>query len=349
MFLLTIAKRGLMISLFVGLASCGPRYAAQRAAPVPEASISTVYVATDRPLDRTGPAFGERRQPQLNYFRADVSIPPNHVPGYIEVHKGEVDPLTDFAVTGTRVYESAEQFRQKVTNASPRHETVVFVHGYNNTLSEAMYRAAQINHDFDGENPLVLFSWQSAGAAKGYVYDRDSVLIARDDLEQVLKSLTSGGNDKVFLFAHSLGAHLTMEVLRQASLKGDQRLLSRISGVVLMSPDLDIDLFKRQVASIGELPQPFMIFTVQNDKALGLSALITGKQPRLGLLGSAEEVHGLGVTVVDFTALAQNEGGNHAVPVSSPAAITVLQGLGDQARSGRGGFREYFALEAPAN
>ncbi|WP_254054661.1 alpha/beta hydrolase [Roseovarius sp. EL26] len=349
MLFLRIAKRGFMIGLFVGLASCGPRYHAQRAAPSPNATITPVYVATGRALDKTGPAFGARRTAGLNYFRADVSIPPTHTPGHIEVHKGEANADEHFVVTATRVYETAGDFRSQVMKSAPNHESIVFVHGYNNTLSEAMFRSAQIKHDFEGKDPMVLFSWQSAGSAKGYIYDRDSVMFARDDLEDLLNNLTKGKNDKVFLFAHSIGSHLAMETLRQAALRGDQRLLSRISGVVLMSPDLDIDVFKRQAAAIGELPQPFFIFTTQDDKALGLAALVTGKKPRLGLLNSTEEVEGLGVTIIDFTALEEGEGGNHAVPVSSPAAISILQGIGRQAELGTEGFSQYLALEAPLN
>ena len=346
----TIARHGLMISLVVVLAGCGPRYAAQRAAPSPNATISPVYVATSRALDKTGPAFGARRTAGLNYFKADVSIPPTHKTGHIELHKREADAEKHFVVTSTQIYDTAPEFRQQVMKNAPNRETVVFIHGYNNTLSEAMFRAAQIEHDFQAKEPMVLFSWQSAGSARGYVYDRDSVLFARDDLEGLLNTLTEGRNDKVFLFAHSIGAHLAMEALRQAALRGNKRLLSRISGVVLMSPDLDIDLFKRQAAAIGNLPKPFFIFTVQDDKALGFSALLTGKKPRLGLINSTEEIEGLGVKIVDFTALAEGgDAGNHAVPVSSPAAISILQGFKEQAKQGVGGFSEYLVLQAPLN
>jgi esterase/lipase superfamily enzyme len=94
------------------------------------------------------------------------------------------------------------------------HETLLFVHGYNNTLSEAMYRLAQIQTDFDTGMPGVLFSWPSAGDPRGYIYDRDSVLFARDDLTAVLRQLTSGPGDKVFLLAHSMGSSLVMETGR---------------------------------------------------------------------------------------------------------------------------------------
>ncbi len=323
--------------LCVGLVSaCAERDTAKRAAPHPSARIQPVYVATTRALDRTGPAFGEARPTRLNHFRADISVPPTHTVGQIEWPGKKPDARTDFVVTDTHLYRDMPEMVRAVQRAVPGRETMVFVHGYNNTLSEAMYRLAQIRADFNDGSPAVLFSWPSAGDPRGYVYDRDSVLFARDDMENLLQGLTRAPGEKVFLMAHSVGSHLTMEVLRQAALRGDRRLLNRISGVVLMSPDIDPDLFRRQAQAIGQLPQPFIIFTSKQDHALGLSALLSGRKPRLGVVDSHEEVKGLGVKVVDFSEVSDGKGLNHIVPVTSPAAVRLLKGLISQSdREGR--------------
>lgn len=339
-------RAAVLLCLSVVLAACAPRPAAQRAAPVPDARIEQVYVATQRPLDRTGPAFGASREKGVNYFRASVSIPPGHVPGKVEWPDGPPDAATDFVVTRTQVYSSPAPFIREVKSHRVANETLLFVHGYNNTLSDAMYRMAQIQADFDTGMPSVLFSWASAGDPRGYIYDRDSVLYARDDLETVLRQLTSDRGDRVLLLAHSMGAHLVMEVMRQAALRGDRRLLSRISGVVLMSPDLDPDLFRRQAEAIGDLPQPFLIFVSQQDRVLTLASFITGQKPRLGVIDGPGAVAGLPVKVIDFTALGDGEGLNHAVPATSPAAISVLRGMIGQAQSGRSAFGNYMVLKA---
>ena len=314
-------------SCLLVMAACTTRDTAMRAAPDPSGSIQPVYVATTRALDRTGPVFGEARPTTLNYFRVDVSVPPTHEVGQIEWARGTPDARTDFVVTGTQVFDGASDMARRVQRSTPGRETLVFIHGYNNTLSEAMYRLAQIRTDFNDRNPAVLFSWPSAGDPRGYVYDRDSVLFARDDLETVLQALTAAPGEKVFLMAHSVGSHLTMEVLRQAALRGDRRLLNRINGVVLMSPDIDPDLFRRQAEAIGKLPQPFIIFTSQQDRALGISALLSGRKPRLGVVNSPENVEGLDVKVVDFSEVSDGKGMNHIVPVTSPSAVSLLKGL----------------------
>lgn len=327
-----IVGRFLSVSCLIFLVACSTRDTAMRAAPDPSATIQPVYVATTRALDRTGPVFGEARPTNMNYFRVDVSVPPTHETGQIEWPKDTPDARTDFVVTDTELYGGAREMARSVQRSTPGRETLVFIHGYNNTLSEGMYRLAQIRTDFNDSNPAVLFSWPSAGDPRGYIYDRDSVLFARDDLETLLHALTATPGEKVFLMAHSVGSHLTMEVLRQAALRGDRRLLNRINGVVLMSPDIDPDLFRRQAQAIGELPQPFVIFTSQQDRALGLSAFLTGRKPRLGVVNSPENVKGLDVKVVDFSEVSDGKGLNHAVPVTSPDAVPLLKGLIAQSR-----------------
>lgn len=344
------ARRVIGLVFCLALAACTPREAAQVGAPDPEATLQPVYVATQRKLDRTGTFFGEQRPEGIRFFRNVVSIPPTHVPGHIEWPAADAaDAATGFVVTDTTIFSSAQELRAHLRARRPGNETLVFVHGYNNTLSDSMYRLAQIQHDFGTGMPGVLFSWQSAGDPRGYIYDRDSVLHARDDLEEVLNTLTAGPDEKVFLLAHSMGAHLTMEVLRQAALRGNRTLLDRISGVVLMSPDIDPDLFRRQASVIGTLPDPFLIFVSRQDRALTLAGFLTGRKTRLGVIDGSEQVADLGVTVVDFTALGDGEGLNHMIPVASPAAVSVLQGMIAQAQLPGAGFSDYLVLPAPSN
>ncbi len=328
------------------LAACTPHHAAQYGPTVPEASMQTVFVATQKALDRTGRTFGARRTGEMRYFRADISIPPTHQPGRIEWPEGPPDAATDFVVAGTDIFASDEAFLRAVKARRTGGETQVFVHGFNVTLSDGLFRLAQLREDFGVSGASVLFSWASAGDPRGYIYDRDSALYARDDLEALLQDLTDGPNDRVTLLAHSMGAHIVMEAMRQAALRGDHRLLERINAVVLMSPDIDPDVFLRQAEAIENLPDPFLIFVSQQDRALSLASFITGRKPRLGKIDSPEAVAGLPVRVIDFTALSDGEGLDHAVAVTSPTAISVLNGMIAQAAAGQSAFEDYMVLTA---
>lgn len=345
----TRALHAILFGAVLLMVACAPRPTAERGPRIEEAQIRQVYVATQRDLSRPRQTFGQPRNEQLNFFRASVSIPPVHQPGQVEWAKRSetADPARHFVVTDTKVYDRPNRFMREMKRDSTMNETMVFVHGYNNTLSDAMYRLAQIQEDFDLGMSSVLFSWLSSGDARGYIYDRDSILYARDDLEEVLKAVSAQDNGSILLVAHSMGSHLVMEVLRQAALRGDRELLSRINGVILMSPDLDPDLFRSQAEAIGKLPQPFLIFVSREDRALSLASFITGRKPRLGVIDGPEAVEGLQVQVIDFTALADGEGLNHSVPATSPAAISLLKGMFTQASTGNGRFDDYMVLKAP--
>lgn len=328
------------------LASCAPRQAAERAAPSPAASIERIFVATELNLQDLGRMFGKTRPDGLKYLHVDVSIPPTHKAGNIEWPEGPADADTDFVITDTKVYRGASGMLGAMRRSAPGRETFVYVHGYNNTFSDAVYRFAQIRADFDMKGPGLLYSWPSAGDPRGYAYDRDSVLYSRDGFRRVLNELTRAPGDKVFLLAHSMGSQLVMETLRQAALSGNRRLFDQISGVVLMSPDIDPDVFRRQAEAIGELPQPFLVFVSRQDRALSLAGLLTGRKPRLGRIEHPGQIEGVeGVRVIDFTALGDENGLNHATAVTSPAAISVLKGMIAQAESAVQSFVDYMVLE----
>ncbi|WP_210878066.1 alpha/beta hydrolase [Roseovarius autotrophicus] len=333
-----ISGRSLALILVMVVAACSPRPVAMRAVPDPAATIVPVFGVSGRRLDTGGSLFGNDRPQEVQHFRIDVSVPPTHRPGRIAWPKVAPDAATDFVVTEAGVYPDARALIADMRRTVPGQETLLFVHGYNSTLSEATFRMAQIITDFEVQMPGVLFAWPSAGDPRGYLYDRDSVLFARDDLERTIRDLTARPGDRVFLLAHSMGSHLTMETLRQISLKGDRRLLDRLSGVVLVAPDIDPDIFARQAEVIGTLPQPFLIFITQRDRALTFSGFITGRKPRLGVIAEAGEVVRPDVQVVDVTDL--SEGGaalNHSVPLTSPTAISLLNAVMTRAeREGRG-------------
>lgn len=240
--------------------------------------------------------------------------------------KKEVDPTTDFAVTGLEKFETSRSFIRAI-RAERGNDVTVFVHGYNNTPSEALYRFAQIGHDFELSMPRVLFSWPSAGKATGYVYDRDSVLFSRDPLADLLTRITRDTDKEITLMAHSMGAHLTMEVMRQLALTGRRDVIDNLRVVALLAPDIDPDVFRAQTRVVGKLPDPFVIMTSQDDRALKLSAFLNIGRQKVGDLSRATDVAGLNITLFDFTTLADGSNLDHLVPMTSPVAITVLREL----------------------
>lgn len=212
-----------------------------------------------------------------------------------------------------------DRLRQDARTRGAR-EALLFVHGYNNTIDLSVVRAAQMSVTFGRSAVPIHFAWASAGAPLAYVADRDAVLIARDGLEAVLEDIKAAGLQAVVL-AHSMGAMLAMEVLRQLAIAG-KNPSSFVSGVFLVAPDIDVDLFRTQLQRIPSLPQPFVVLTNRRDRALALSRGLSGRRERLGSLGDAAVLADFSITLIDATALTQ--GRDHFPVASSPLLAGLL-------------------------
>lgn len=322
-----IAIRAMVAAL--ALWACAPR---ADIAPDPAASaadgIVPVYVGTTRAQTADGLWSASEAGP-LNYALIDVSVPPEHVPGMIELPGSSADPERDFLTRDVVPFVDRAAFRWNVTRIlarrAPGDEVVVTVHGFNNTMGESVLRTAQMIRDFGIDGLTVHYAWPSRGAALGYVADRDAVLLARDGLEQMLDDLRLAGARNIVLVAHSMGAQLTMEVLRQMAIGGNRATMSRIGAVVLLSPDISPNVFRAQAEAIGDLPEPFVIFTSQHDPALRLSSRLSGLPNRLGNISSVKDVAGLNVTVIDLSA-ADDAASEHLAAATSPSVIAFLKG-----------------------
>lgn len=298
-------------------------------------TAETVFVSTTRGPDPDGTAaFGRVRELTPHYLRLDVSVPPDRQPGTIKWPRPTrpADPRTDFVTLSEQSYSGAGAFRGALSRAiaaqkDHRGEAVVFVHGFNTTFAEGIYRIAQLGHDLKQTGTLVHYSWPSRASPLGYVYDRDSALFARDGLEALLRDVDAAGARRIIIVAHSVGSSVLMEALRQLALEKDDGLMRKIGGVVLMSPDVDVDLFRAEAKRIGKLPQPFLIFTSKKDRALALSARLTGETDRVGNLANAAELADLNVTLIDTTAFSTGLG--HFNAGNSPALLAILGKIND--------------------
>ncbi len=319
----------------------------------------TVYVATSRSYDPATQSFSGERSRVVSFAKFDVSIPPQRTPGTIEwPKKGRpIDPQTQFLTTSEIRFPDAAAFRSNLAGAlrqkpPGKRSVTVFVHGFNNTFAEGLYRVAQMAYDLKVPEEIVHYSWPSAGEPLGYVYDRDSALVARDGLESLLNQVIGAGADDIVLACHSMGCHLMMEAMRQLDIRDPGRLRREVDSVVMLSPDIDVEVFHAQAKAISALPEPFFIFSSEKDKALRLSSFITGQRDRLGNIVDLTPVSDLKVTVLDTTEFSTGSG--HLNLGESPALIAMMdkvlqvqQSL-DQDRAGRPGLLPGVVLTARA-
>lgn len=313
------------------LVACSPRgqiILAPQAARV--GVVHHIFIGTTRAADADG-TFGSDRSEEVQFARVDVSVPPKRKPGEINwpPRGAKPDPKRHFLTTAQDFYPQANEFRAALGAelAASGGEAVIFIHGYNNNFSEGVYRIAQLAHDLELPGAVLSYSWPSAAQPLGYVYDRDSALFARDGLESLISEVSAAGAKRILLVAHSMGAGLTMEALRQASIRSGGKTMGQLAGVILISPDIDVDVFRGQAHSMKKLPQPFIIFGSDRGRAVRASALLTGKAERLGSLSDVSRLADLDLTFFDVSEF--DLGMGHFTAGDSPALLHILGRITD--------------------
>lgn len=292
-----------------------------------------VLVATTRKSSPTpGILFsGERgKEPQLTEIT--VSIPPdaNRKIGQVQwPSKLPANPAKEFATLSVEDV-SIDKARSWVhAHLSKSRRVLIFVHGFNNRYEDAVYRFAQIVHDSKADVAPVLFTWPSRASVFAYNYDKESANYSRDALETMLRNASQDPSiSEVTVMAHSMGSWLTMEALRQMAIR-DGRVAPKIQNVILASPDLDVDVFGRQLAEIGTKRPKITLFVSQDDRALAISKRISGNVDRLGQIDPRQEpyrseLEKSGITVLDLTALQGGDQLNHGKFAESPEVVKLL-------------------------
>jgi esterase/lipase superfamily enzyme len=295
-------------------------------ASAPCASAIDMLVATTRAEDLSPPGimFSGERGRGLAFADIVVSIPPDAARKVGEVQWPASipgDPARDFVTLRAErldLSQAVAAFDRRL-RAEPSRHVLLFVHGYNTRFEEAVYRFAQIAHDAGAPVAPVLFTWPSRGKLFDYVYDRESATYSRDGLEAVLQAMVSDPNvGSISILAHSMGNFVAVEALRQMAIR-NRALSPKIRDIMLAAPDIDVDVFRREVAEIeaSDRSPPITLFVSQDDHALDLSRRLAGDEPRLGAINPNAEpyrtiLEKVRVNVVDLTGLNSDDALNHA-------------------------------------
>ncbi|TWF47381.1 alpha/beta hydrolase [Neorhizobium alkalisoli] len=293
--------------------------------------IALIAATTRAPVDNPGMLFGGDRGDAVAYSRIVVSIPRDRKAGTVQLPRQMPgDAKRDFvatAVTSISRNDIANAFR---ADGAHRRRAFVFVHGYSTTFDRAVFRFAQLVHDSDAKAVPILFSWPSRGQFLDYKRDFDNASYSRSDLANLLEaSIASPSIDEVVVLAHSMGAWLAVEALRQVALKRGG-VPAKVTSLILASPDLDVGVFRRQVEDMGPRRPKITIFVARNDRALQLSQFISRGGARLGRIDLSQEKYRQalsdlkGITVLDLSALSLGDRVNHALYATSPEAVRLI-------------------------
>lgn len=336
---------GLFIAVSLFLTACGDgravlRYgvnatpssvAAAKAAHSPHTmpkAIIPVYIATSRGYQNSiALPFGIKRSPELHFALAGIGIPPTHQKGMVEKNGNKPDPGKHFTAVSFGLYNSRQSFKNALNTALARSpgknkEIFLFIHGYNNNFAESTFRAAQIAYDYKLDSVTVHYAWPSGGALSLYIYDKDSADFARDGLADLLQLLTQTHANQITVVAHSMGNYVTMEAMRTLSLKGQHQVIDHISNFLMAAPDIDVDVFEKQLKDIKQLPRKTIVQVSNADTALTISRKITGGHARVGDGSNIDFLRRHGISVLDMSRV---DGGPPGVFASSPTLMTLIQ------------------------
>ncbi|WP_455482471.1 alpha/beta hydrolase [Bartonella sp. B35(2025)] len=307
--------------------------------PILPKAIVPVYVATSRMMQNSySQPYGAERSNKVHYNRVDIGIPQKHVKGFVETNAYKPTHDKYFAAVTLQKYDNGKQFKQQLNTAlaskpKGKREIFLFIHGYNNNFADGTFRAAQFTYDYSLDVVTVHYSWPSAGSVPLYIYDRDSANFARDGLIELLTLISETNADQISVIAHSMGNFAIMEAFRTLALQKKYKPIYRITSFLMAAPDIDLDVFERQLNDIKRLPHPTAILVSRADKALAVSGRLTGGHPRVGDGSDIEILRKNGITVLDFSDV---DGGAHNVFASSPTlmalshegslASTIMQG-----------------------
>ena len=256
---------------------------------VPLLTRQQVFIATSRAVSEDPAEFySGSRAPGVRFASVDVTIPPIHKPGKVErATELPPDPRLHFTVENPANFNGSQDFERELSKAlrakAPKDRNVLlFIHGYNTTLTDAVLQLAQFMEDSEYSGVPILFSWASAGRLTQYAYDLNSVLVARDSLVSMLGVMENADIQHYDVMAHSMGTLLTMEAARQIAMTTGINPTGKARHVVLAAPDIDFDLFVSQLTRIPPQYRTFAVLVSKDDRALAASRTIAGGVTRVG-------------------------------------------------------------------
>jgi esterase/lipase superfamily enzyme len=262
---------------------------------------------------------GEQGQ-DMTLGRAIVTVPIEREPGSIPRPETDLilariafrneDPNRDFTIAAVDVMKKdqfvSEMRKQVQLSSRFKGQAFVFVHGYNVSFDDAIFRTAQIAHDILFDGPAVAFSWPSRGGTWDYRHDIDTAKASRDGLRQLLEIVARDtGATAINLVAHSMGNDPVIEVLRERAeilASGGQAPDFKLNEIVLAAPDVSRQVFEQFAARFVSLAKGGVtLYASNNDRAMAASKSVAGGLVRAGDVPQQGIVIVSGVESIDIS------------------------------------------------
>src|ERR1700720_1092289 len=261
-----------------------------------------------------------------------IGVPPGHEPGRVERPAfGSEDPQKHFIARSRRGLDETAFFTELASHISGRigsnRDVLLYVHGFTTSYDEARFRLAQIAADGRFGGVAVLYTWPAAGSLFDYGVAKESATIARDALSKLIHRLSELPDvGRVHILAHSMGAWLAMEALRENAISGSPDLNGKLGDVMLAAPDIDLNVFRQQLARLD--PSHVFVLVASHDRGLSFSRTLAGDRQRLGALdpnnpSDRVALEDLGVKAYDLSRESTGLIGHGTYADAPPAVRTI--------------------------
>lgn len=268
----------------------------------------------DRPKGTATLAAYGARQAEISLGRAVVTVPIEREPGtiprpsWVRLIFDRDDPTRDFTISSVEplsVSDWRSQLRQDATRGQRFNgQALIFIHGFNVSFDDALFRTAQITHDVGFDGVSVLYSWPSRGNLFSYVYDLDSAKAARGGLKSLMEAVAATpGVARVNVIAHSLGNDPLLEVLREHRQMLDAKRAPdlKLNEVIFAAPDVSRTVFEQFADRLTGVARGMTLYASSNDRALMTSYGVRGGHIRAGAVPPEGPIVVRGVETLDVS------------------------------------------------
>lgn len=259
----------------------------------------TVYFATNRNLEGTksrpkfGTTFNVHGPHAVRFGRAEV-----------EGKRVKIEVVDETIATrddAERVLGSKEVFRQVMRKmAKHSRDTLVYIHGFGFSFSEAVQLGAELKKAYAGQGPInvFVFSWPGDGRMvpfMSYYSDRSDArnsgmamartfLFLRDFLRQQGEGDGQFCARRLHLLAHSMGNYALRHGLQGIRAELNDKIPRFFDNIILAAADEDDDAFEHdhKFRKLPLLCRRVHIYYSPDDRALLLSDKTKRNPDRLG-------------------------------------------------------------------
>jgi len=228
----------------------------------------------------------------LSYGQAEVSIPKNHTVGVLESpswyeFEFREDPVKHIVLLNLKRQNKNDFFNSMASrvNQSKDKNAFVFIHGYNVSFADAARRTAQMSYDLNFDGAPVFYSWPSQGSLSGYFTDEKNIALSSASIQNFLADFADRSTAKnLYVIGHSMGTRGVTQAIKDLIRKRPD-LRNRFRGIILAAPDIDAEVFRRDLApSLRLASKQVTLYASSGDLALQASKQVHGK-PRAGDAG----------------------------------------------------------------